>query len=60
MANEHLFGSLSETLEYQPCEFILDGVPQCDFGFRTFEQHLSDYDLFWMFKPCWRKVEIER
>ena len=28
-------------------------IEQPDFGFRTLEMHLADYDLFRDYAPCW-------
>lgn len=39
--------------ELNNTQVIIDGVEWPDFGFRSFTEHLNDYDLFRHFAPCY-------
>ena len=44
---------MTNTNQFIPTHVTIDGVYQPDFGFRTFAEHLNDYDLFRDYAPCY-------
>jgi hypothetical protein len=48
---------VNQSNEFYFTQVTIDGVEYADFGFRSLESHLNDYDLFRDYSPAWDGAE---